>query len=253
MKFLSIFCLVLPLVLPSETPKIEETLEATIQRVIQESKNDTLVVSGKDGTPENIETPKYIREFGSNLSKFIKAETNIDSLISSIDKEINEETRKNLQKLMLELAKEEIELKQEEKEEATRVVSVSSKKMTPAEITEEAKKQIENIKATDFISRLVSKATEGDDRLINVYFSYTLRMLEDVMVNTCKTLSVDNVKKLARCKTIIEDVVRGSAPFYKTGWFISIMTLFSIMVVGVGVFVFLVIKRGTSGTTTVIK
>lgn len=253
MKYLYVALLIVfTIVNSSEVPNEKENLESTIRRIIQESKNDSLVVSGKEGTPENIDTPKYVREFGSNLEKFVK-DLNVEKFIADVDAKIDESTRSRLEKMMLDLAKEEIELKQEEKDEATRVVSVTAKKMTPAEITEEAKKRVEGLTAIGFVSKLISKMTEGDDRMIHVYYCYALKMLEEVMVNTSSAMSlhnIDNVKRLAKCKTMVEDVVKGSAPFYKTAWFITTMVLFSIMVVGVAVFVFLVIRKGNSGSNT---
>ena len=227
-----------------------ETLETVIQKVVQQSKNESLTVSGKEGTPETIDTPKYVREFGLSLEKYVKG-LNVDEFLKKVDAEIKPDTRTKLQKMLLELEKEVIQLKQDEKDEATRAVSVTAKKMTPAEITAEAKKRVDDVTPAQFVSRLISKVVEGDDRMIHTYFSNTLKMLEEVIASTTSSLSLkdmDSVKRLVKFKTIMEAVSQGSSPFYKTPWFIATIVLFSLMLVGVAIFLFFTIRKGSKPT-----
>ena len=210
--------------------------------MIEYCKKDKIPVEKNNGEKETIETPKYIADFGLGLAKLKEHKIKWEEFLNEIQGKVSGDTKTNVEKLLYEMFVEEVSGEEEVKAKLTKSVSSPTSPKTKDEINADAKKLADEAKPIEVTKKVLDSISNEADKTY-MYFGKTSEILDEILRGLTKTLTVEDVNKLTAIKKLVDGVTMACTPFYKTGTFIFLMTLFTILIIATIVFTVIVVRR----------
>jgi hypothetical protein len=215
-----------------------------INDVIDYCRNDKIIILKNNDEQETIDTPKYISDFGLGLKNLKERKIHWTDFLGRVKGQVdaNTDTRNQINKLLKDLYVGKI--KREEEIKAKAVTSVNGKisKSSDTEIDSKAKTESEGANAQDLTKSVLDTIQNEADKTY-LYFGKASELLDEILKGTAKSLDTKDVNDLAAIKKLVDDMTKACTPFYKTGFFIFLMILFTVLIIATAVFTALVVRR----------
>lgn len=217
-------------------------LDQFITTVVAYCKKDRIPIEKNNREKETIETPKYISDFGLGLAKLTERKISWEEFLSKIQSMVSGDTKTNVEKLLYEMFVEEVSGEDEVKAKLTKSASSPTPRKTKDEINADAKKKADEAEPIA-VTKIVLDSIGNEADKTYMYFGKTSEILDEILKGLTKTLKVEDVTNLSEIKKLVDGVTRACTPFYKTGTFIFLMTLFTILIIATTVFTVIVVRR----------
>jgi hypothetical protein len=217
-------------------------LDDFIEEVIRYCKQDKVKVIKNNGEEENREAPNYISDFGLELAKLKARIDKWEGFLEAIKSKVKGDTNTKVQALLNELYVEEINREEGLKAKASKSAGVSPQYLSKDEINTKAKGFVSAATPTSVTIEVLHTISNEADKTY-IYFGKTSEILGEILKGIANSLNSDEVAKLADIKILVDNVTRACTPFYKTGTFIFLLSLFIVLIIATIVFTAITVHR----------
>ena len=128
------------------------------------------------------------------------------------------------------------------KAKAIKSTGVSPTYLSKDQINAEAKKQADEATPENVTKEVLATIRYEADKTY-LYFGKTSEILGEILKGVANSLTEEEVTNLSKIKKLIDDVTRACTPFYKTGTFIFLMSLFTLLGIATIVFTVIMVRR----------